>query len=751
MSSGSRSISSPRWPSTTRSTSSSSRRPKRFRSPTRLAAAGAAALSAAGAADAAFAEYLAAIAGTSARDDRLPGRAEPAAAARHQLRDPPGSRVQTTEQTLELRSGSCRDTTWLLVQLLRHLGLAARFVSGYLIQLSPDVKALDGPAGAEQRLHRPARLVRSYLPGAGWIGLDPTSGLARRRGAHSARLHAGTCQRGASHRRGRRMRGRRSSHAMSVRRIFESPRVTKPYTDEQWHAIVALGRRDRRATSRQRRPSDDGRRADVRVDRRPRRRRVEHGRRSARPSALLAADLLERLRRTSARMASCTSGRANGIRASSCRAGRWRATGARRRAGLAGRRADRGRAARRTATAPATPSGSCARSRQSRCHRRHVQRRLRRRLVLPVARTAAAGRTSIRSTRGSTTSWSAIACAACSRRDSTRSSAMRCRCGARRERRQRWERSVVPAQRADVSGSRATRRWAFGCRSTRCRGSERPATAIPPTSCDPFAPRAPLPIAGAGAAGDSCRAPEPRSEAPSPIFDGGRAASPGVAQMPPHAASRRPGIVRTALCAEARDGVLYVFMPPVAALEDYLELVAAIEATAARARYAGPARGLPAAVDPRSPASRSRRSRRHRGQRPAGAQLGRARRAHDDALRGGAAVAARHREVHARRPPHRHRRRQPLRARRTDGRRQPVPAPADLLRSLVAYWHNHPSLSYLFSGLFIGPTSQAPRVDEARNDSLYELEIAFTQLPPTGAAPRRRGSSIASSGICSST
>ena len=650
---------------------------------------------------------------------------------RYLIRMEPG--VQSPEETLHRGSGSCRDSGWLLVQILRRLGLAARFVSGYLIQLRPDVKSLDGPSGAEHDFTDLHAWCEVYLPGAGWIGLDPTSGLLAGEGhipvactpePGSAAPVTGAVDKCEVE----------FDHRMSVTRVYESPRVTKPYTDEQWSAIGALGERvDADLASQDVRLTMGGEPTFVAVDDRD---AAEWNTTAMGPKKRgYATDLVQRLRARYGAGGFLHFGQGKWYPGEQLP--RWALSVFWRRDGEPcwgdpDRFADErvpGRygidEARRFIDELASMLG---------LDDSHVQPGfedvwyyLWRERRLPVNVDPFDSRVDDELERERL------------RRvfDHGLASVVGYALPIRRD----WP--------IGLSGPVwATGPWFF--RDERmylipgdsAMGYRLPLDSLPwvsgtdyPVNAerDPFAARPPLPTAAQLRAQYPFdiapqRRPVPRRAAELLAGAGGRGAAP-AGEAEPARFQSAAWITRTALCVEPREGHLYVFMPPLANLEDYLELLAAVEATAARLDVRVVLEGYPPPRDARlrmlqvtpdpgvievniHPADDWAQLVDHTEFLYEAAHQSRlsAEKFNLDGRHTGTG-GGNHFVLGGATPPD-----------------SPFLRRPDLLASLIAFWHNHPSLSYLFSGQFIGPTSQAPRLDEARHDQLYEIEIAFAEL-----------------------
>ena len=617
--------------------------------------------------------------------------------------------VQTPEETLALAKGSCRDSGWLLVQILRHLGIAARFVSGYLIQLKPDVKALDGPSGTDVDFTDLHAWCEAYLPGAGWVGLDPTSGLFAGEGhiplactpsPGSAAPIAGAVEPAETD----------FAFDMKVARIYESPRVTKPYSEAQWQAIDAFGHAlDRELAAGDVRLTIGGEPTFVSIDdpdgaewnttaQGPNKRRLAHS-------------LIERLRTRFAAGGFLHHGQGKWYPGEQLP--RWAFA-------LYWRRDGEPLLARPDLIAE-----------ESRDHRPTLEQA--EALVRGVA-----GRLGVSAKAVQPAFEDPLHFLQQERRlpenldprdNKLDDPLARARLAKVFE--QGLERPacyVLPVQR--WQGKDEARRWMSSPWSTRAgllflipgdsaAGLRLPLPSLPYISradypyvlpADPFLARQPLPR------------PHPRRQ---PFLQPAGQTEPPAAEE-----AVSPMAVRTAMTVEPRDGRLCVFMPPTETVEDYLDLLAAVEDSAAEL-------GLKLHIEGYTPPDDPRLSVIKVTPDPGVIEVN----VHParDWAEMRAITEGLYEEAFQNR----------LGTEKfmIDGRHtgtgggnhvvlggptapdSPFLRRPDLLRSLIAYWQHHPALSYLFSGLFIGPTSQAPRIDEARNDQLYEMELAFAQVP----------------------
>ncbi|CAM3110266.1 DUF2126 domain-containing protein [Skermania piniformis] len=613
----------------------------------------------------------------------------------YSVRMEPG--VQTPDHTLSTAIGSCRDSAWLLVSVLRELGLAARFVSGYLVQLAADVESLDGPSGPAADFTDLHAWTEVYLPGAGWVGLDPTSGLFAGEGHiplaatpapnTSAAItgSTGPCR-------------STLEFANIVRRVHEDPRVTLPYNDSQWASIVAAGAKlDSRAAEADIRLTVGGEPTFVSIDDQTAKEWTVDA--DGPQKRERADDLAARLKRIYA-----PAGLVHRAQ------GKW----------YPGEPLPRWQIALywRTDGGPLWSDPSLLADPWSPHQTRDTDAGtahqfldtlaeslgLPRSQVRPVfedslARLAAA----VRLPAGHPVEVDLVPDTPDARADllAELDGAVTDPAG-----------YLLPLHHADEGWASADWRLRRGrivlLAGDSPAGLRLPLDAIdwspppPENPADPLAPRPPLRSSGA-------------PEAPVPVVP--------AAKMPV-----------TALVAEVRDGLLYVFLPPTEDLEHFVDLVARIEEAAATLDQPVVVEGYGPPPDPRLQALTITPDPGviEVNVQPTGSFAEQTELL--ETLYGQARLARLSTEsfdvdgTHGGTGGGNH---------ITLGGATPADSPLlrrpDLLVSMLTYWQRHPALSYLFAGRFVGTTSQAPRADEGREDALYELEIAFAELARLGA------------------
>jgi uncharacterized protein (DUF2126 family)/transglutaminase-like putative cysteine protease len=620
--------------------------------------------------------------------------------------------IQAVEETLSLGTGSCRDSTWLLVQVLRHLGIASRFVSGYLVQLAPEKAEGEDVERDSLDLHAWAEV---YLPGAGWIGFDPTSGLLATEGhiplactpePPDAAPITGTVERA----------GVAFSYSMSARRLVETPITVRPYSESDWTAIEGVAREvDKDLTERDVRLTMGGEPTFVGVDEPD---SPQWNGDAMGPLKLTRGiSLIRRIQEKWAPGALLHFGQGKWYPgealprwALSCH---WRADGL---------------------PLWERPDLIAEEDRAYGLGREDATRfinALTRRLRVDATDIIAAYEDAFYYI------WR-------ERRLPVNVDVFDSKLLNTREREDLarvFERGlgepvgyILPIRRRQHEGRLfwSSQLWFL-----------RPERLLLLQGSSPVGYRLPLDALPWVAPDDlefeyekdpfSDEGPFPPRHSHLDLFD----AAPEKDPLPadPIGGEGSKSLLRPALCVELREGRLHVFMPYMLRASDYLDLLAAVEDTSVHLNQ-------PVWIEGYPPPSDSRLRSFSITPDPGVIEVNLPPASNWEELKSINTLVFEEA------------RRARLRAEKFtyDGRQtatgggnhiviggatasdSPLLRRPDLLRSMITFWQNHPSLSYLFSGAFIGPTSQYPRVDEARNDSLYELELAFAQLP-SGECP----------------